>query len=1041
MAATGGDQFLVKEGWLVKQGGTYKNWRKRWFVLKNNHISYHKERSKEPVGRITFSIVSSVSPAPDWDKKMPKRSHFRVNVVDGRSGGAFLIGANDEETMRSWVTAITETLENYRKAGVGTSALGHDAKAVTAYGKRPEEDKKMRPQRTGSESTGLVKDPRRLTMSPLAKKNTVTKSGSRLSLGVSSTNAADFQRIMREPENFDLDDEDSDEEGLPQEGELAMDSMLSEEHKAKEFYYAVSSGSLGDVKAWLQLGVNVNWVNVEEHNRTSLHAAVHRHDEDIIRDLMQAGASVNVQDASGSTPIHLATAQGQSAILSILLAQAGADPSIVDGNKRSATYIAVFSGRKDCAKALLALEIKRKSTCWTNHHLAALNDDKAALVATYDSEEKVAYTVSPLHVASAFDALSCVEHLLGQSGSPTLLRDDLQRTPAHYAAAGGSSRVLAVLADKGCDINDRDRFNKTPLHYAAGLGQVEVTKELVKRDCIIAKDQCNMTPLHVAAFHGQSQCVQVIVESCVVDVNGKADDELTPLFLATHSGNIQCMGVLLEAGANINLRVHSNLTATHEACRRDNVEALSFLIENKANLEAIDDAGNSPLLTAIRAKATRSALLLIEKGADISLRNQQKETPLSVAVDAGIVAVAEVLLEMGVDCNEQVAGITPLFTAAAHGNKPMTKLLLDCNAEVNVEDRWKSTPLLRAVSSGHSEVVEILLEAGANPNHQTSSGVTPLLDASHNNRIDCLELLLEAGALPNTPDNDGSSPMHEAAAAGNVHCLVRLLLYGANLDAKNAEGNTPLQVAASHGHGKAAMFCLANGAEAPSSVNSVIGSLLDAINGDTSAAPAKKEKKRRKKKDAARKAKSSLSQEVELNMSPSREEEPASEQPKEVPTSASDSSVDPVSVETAEEENFPPLPPTPVQAPPTDATSAIPDDSSETPASEPQDNMSQEATSEAEGNQPEEEKPSEQAIAKQYIKNAQEILSKDNYKKFHRMLLNYKKGELDMESLFEGVYDLLKGPETSELLNNFQTFLPDSEKQKYADFIAAQSTQ
>ena len=55
--------------------------------------------------------------------------------------------------------------------------------------------------------------------------------------------------------------------------------------------------------------------------------------------------------------------------------------------------------------------------------------------------------------------------------------------------------------------------------------------------------------------------------------------------------------------------------------------------------------------------------------------------------------------------------------------------------------------------------------------------------------------------------------------------------------------------------------------------------------------------------------------------------------------------------------------------------------------------------------------------------------------------MNYKKGELDMESLFEGVYELLKGPETSDLLNNFQTFLPETEKQKYADFITAQSAQ
>ena len=38
--------FVVKEGWLIKQGGKYKTWKKRWFVLKNNHIAYYKEPGK-----------------------------------------------------------------------------------------------------------------------------------------------------------------------------------------------------------------------------------------------------------------------------------------------------------------------------------------------------------------------------------------------------------------------------------------------------------------------------------------------------------------------------------------------------------------------------------------------------------------------------------------------------------------------------------------------------------------------------------------------------------------------------------------------------------------------------------------------------------------------------------------------------------------------------------------------------------------------------------------------------------------------------------
>ena len=50
-----GSSSVVKEGWLTKQGGKYKTWKKRWFILKNNLISYHKE-----IGKVSrFYFVSS----------------------------------------------------------------------------------------------------------------------------------------------------------------------------------------------------------------------------------------------------------------------------------------------------------------------------------------------------------------------------------------------------------------------------------------------------------------------------------------------------------------------------------------------------------------------------------------------------------------------------------------------------------------------------------------------------------------------------------------------------------------------------------------------------------------------------------------------------------------------------------------------------------------------------------------------------------------------------------------------------------------------
>lgn len=36
----------LREGWMIKQGGRYKSWKKRFFKLKSNCLTYHKDINK-----------------------------------------------------------------------------------------------------------------------------------------------------------------------------------------------------------------------------------------------------------------------------------------------------------------------------------------------------------------------------------------------------------------------------------------------------------------------------------------------------------------------------------------------------------------------------------------------------------------------------------------------------------------------------------------------------------------------------------------------------------------------------------------------------------------------------------------------------------------------------------------------------------------------------------------------------------------------------------------------------------------------------------
>ena len=50
---------VEKDGWLTKQGGMVKTWKRRWFVLKVNYLYYYKlKEDPQPLGFIPIDRAS-----------------------------------------------------------------------------------------------------------------------------------------------------------------------------------------------------------------------------------------------------------------------------------------------------------------------------------------------------------------------------------------------------------------------------------------------------------------------------------------------------------------------------------------------------------------------------------------------------------------------------------------------------------------------------------------------------------------------------------------------------------------------------------------------------------------------------------------------------------------------------------------------------------------------------------------------------------------------------------------------------------------------
>ena len=88
-----------KEGYLTKQGRIRKNWRVRWFILRNQYLSYYRTKQhKKPLG--TLNLMEAIS--VDLDNSKQKEFCFRV-IMPSRTW--YFLG-NSIEDSQQWVELL-----------------------------------------------------------------------------------------------------------------------------------------------------------------------------------------------------------------------------------------------------------------------------------------------------------------------------------------------------------------------------------------------------------------------------------------------------------------------------------------------------------------------------------------------------------------------------------------------------------------------------------------------------------------------------------------------------------------------------------------------------------------------------------------------------------------------------------------------------------------------------------------------------------------------------------------------------------------------
>jgi len=105
-----------KDGWLTKQGGSWKNWKRRWFVLKGDCLYYFKtNKDTEETGIIELTRESVVREEP---KK--KRYAFSVATTPDAKRIYYMYPDNVGDT-QDWIHVLNTAIDKKKASGPGSA--------------------------------------------------------------------------------------------------------------------------------------------------------------------------------------------------------------------------------------------------------------------------------------------------------------------------------------------------------------------------------------------------------------------------------------------------------------------------------------------------------------------------------------------------------------------------------------------------------------------------------------------------------------------------------------------------------------------------------------------------------------------------------------------------------------------------------------------------------------------------------------------------------------------------------------------------------